>query len=116
MAKRVGLISYIATLWRRLRRRTRLGSVKRAPSMSALPTRLGADLYVIGESTPKWAILECPCRCGERIDVNLMRNRSPHWTLALKADRATLAPSLWMPDTKCGSHFFVRGNRIVWVP
>jgi hypothetical protein len=84
--------------------------------MSDLPERLGGDVFVVGETKPKWVVLECPCRCGDRIDVNLMSSRQPRWTLSVSAKGATLAPSLWVPSNKCGSHFFLRENRVQWVP
>jgi len=116
MARRVTLIGAVRAFWRRLRRRKRLSGVKCVTSMSALPDSLGSTLYVVGTAVPKWAVLACPCRCGERIDVNLMRNKKPNWSLSIAADRATLSPSLWVPAAKCGSHFFVHNNRIDWVP
>src|ERR1700733_6376014 len=103
-------------LWRWIRRRRRLQDVKHVASMNDLPEHLGGDVFVVGESKPKWFVLECPCRCGHRIDVNLMRSRQPYWSLSVSARGATLAPSLWMPSDKCGSHFFVRKNRVQWVP
>ena len=115
MASRVTLRNNISTLWRWVRRRRRLGPVRHVASMNDLPKRLGSELFVVGEVKPKWVVIECPCRCGERIDVNLMTNRRPHWRLSESVGGATLAPSLWMPETKCGSHFFVRNNHVQWV-
>lgn len=109
-------MKWLGSLWRWLRRRRRVGGVRRVASMSDLPARLNGTMFVIGETAPKWAVLACPCRCGERIDVNLMSSRKPHWSLSLSREGATLAPSLWMPAEKCGSHFFIRNNRIQWVP
>ena len=40
--------------------------------MSELPPRVRNALYIVGLPA-KWAVLDCPCRCGERIVVNLMR-------------------------------------------
>jgi hypothetical protein len=109
------LFSYIGGWWRRLRRRGRVDRVVAIESTSDLPSRLGKSLYVVG-SPPKWAILACPCGCGERIDVNLMRSRTPRWVLTLTNGAASLSPSLWMPRQKCGSHFWLAENRIVWTP
>lgn len=115
MANRLTALNPILGLWRRLRRRRRYDGVKRVATMHDVPKRLGGSVYVVGLNTPKWVVIECPCRCGSRIDVNLMRNREPNWKLAVSKEGATLAPSLWMPLNKCGSHFFVRRNRVVWV-
>lgn len=85
--------------------------------MHDLPERLQWALYIIGqhEHSAKWVVLECPCRCGERIYVNLMKSRVPHWQLSLSGDDVTLRPSLWMPQSRCGSHFWVKHNVIEWV-
>jgi hypothetical protein len=101
--------------WRNLWRRSRIDHVVLVESMNDLPKRLTGTLYIIGHSKPKWAVLACPCGCGERIDVNLMENRQPCWRLSMKSGKASLHPSLWMPTEKCGSHFWLRQNRIDWV-
>jgi hypothetical protein len=103
--------------WRNLRRRKRLDRIVRIESMSEVPKRLRRDLYIVGASKPKWVILACPCRCGDRIDVNLMESRQPSWRLSTDGkQQVTLHPSLWMPKEKCGSHFWIRQNRIDWIP
>lgn len=109
------LFAKIGEIWRRWRRRDYIDQVKFLGSMSELPRRLGSSLYVVGGDIPKWAILACPCGCGERIDVNLMQSRRPCWQLLLKDGKATLKPSLWVPADKCGSHFWLRKNCINWV-
>jgi hypothetical protein len=85
--------------------------------MHDVPDRLGWVLYIVGQhgSSPKWAILECPCRCGERIYVTLMKSRDPHWELPLSGEDLTLWPSLWVSQCGCGSHFWVKRSIIEWV-
>lgn len=62
----------------------------------------------------KWALVPCPCKCGELIHACLMRSRNPHWELSLEPDGyPTLAPSLWR-STGCGSHFFIRQGNVLW--
>lgn len=104
-------------LWKRIRRRRRFDRVVWVGSMNDLPAKLGGELYVVGERGhgAKWTVLDCPCRCRERIYVNLMQSRDPHWQLSFTGDELTLWPSLWVPRDKCGSHFWVRGNFIEWV-
>lgn len=109
------LLQKINASWRKIRRRRRLKSVIRIESRDDLPRKLGAAIYIVGGEIPKWAVLECPCRCGERIDVNLMHARRPAWQLVTQYGKVTLQPSLWVPSEKCGSHFWVRENRIIWV-
>jgi Family of unknown function (DUF6527) len=84
--------------------------------MQDVPKKLKGTLYIVGKPRPKWAIMACPCRCGQRIDVNLMESRQPSWRLSSDGKEVSLHPSLWMPKEKCGSHFWIRQNRIDWVP
>lgn len=116
MAVGMSLFGKIGIFWRDLRRRKRIDRVVQVESMSEVPKKLKGDLYIVGGSRPKWAILACPCRCGDRIDVNLMTSRQPSWQLSRSGKEASLHPSLWMPKEKCGSHFWLRRNRIDWVP
>lgn len=84
--------------------------------MVDLPSSIRAGvIYLVGASTkPKWAILGCPCGCGERIDVNLMRSRRPFWRARITHDGLTLSPSLWVSDDRCGSHFWIVDSRVLW--
>src|SRR5208282_5306599 len=97
------LFENIQVFWRNLRRRKRVDRIVHVESMSEVPKRLKGDLYIVGSSKPKWAILACPCRCGDRIDVNLMESRQPSWRLSTSGGEVSLHPSLWMPKEKCGS-------------
>jgi hypothetical protein len=102
--------------WSRLRRRTKISRIICVASMSQVPKRLGAAAFVVEKArVPRWIVLECPCRCGARIDVNLMKHASPHWNLVLERNQITVRPSLWQPPQRCGSHFFVTRNVVHWV-
>jgi hypothetical protein len=63
----------------------------------------------------KWATLQCPCGCGDTIDVNLMKTRHPVWQLSITNGKATFHPSLWVPKEKCGAHFWIKNGKIIWV-
>jgi uncharacterized protein DUF6527 len=99
-----------------LHRPSRLG-VSELASISELPGSLHHDrIYLVGAGNrKKWAVLMCPCGCGNRIDVNLMRTRRPVWALTWHYGEVNLSPSLWRPRGSCGSHFWVRDSRIAWV-
>lgn len=105
----------LLSLWKQLRRRRQFSRIVRLKSRDKLPDRLGKALFIIGDPVEKWVILECPCRCGERIEVNLMKSRSPHWDFVLEDGKVSLRPSLWVPSERCGSHFWITGSRINWV-
>lgn len=71
-------------------------------------------VWIIGDPGDPWAaVLQCPCRCGRTIQLNLLKEASPCWTLAVSRDRITLKPSVW-GKTGCRSHFFIRNGRIEW--
>ena len=102
--------------WSRLRKRKRISRIIQVSSMSQVPKRLGAAAVVVEKAgVPRWVVLECPCRCGARIDVNLMKNASPHWNLVFEEKRITIRPSLSQPQQRCGSHFFITRNIVRWV-
>jgi hypothetical protein len=108
-----------ARLRQMIRRRVSKGavfsSVKVVDSMADVPEKLGTVIYVIGtEKKYKWVVFNCPCDCGERLDVNLMRSRYPFWSLKLEDGRASLSPSVWVPTDRCGSHFWLVDSQVHW--
>ena len=87
-------------------------SLYQVGSVSDIPSRLGpADVVLVDT---KWAVLGCPCRCGELLWLNLMENAGRRWRASLDGDKITLSPSVWS-TTECKSHFWVRSGRIRWV-
>ena len=110
------MISLFWRIWRWLRRRRSLKHCRTVESMTAVPENLGADLYVVRrQGLDRRAVLACPCRCGRRIDLSLMKADRPHWSFVRNHGTVTLTPSIWLCADPCGSHFFIRDNRIVWV-
>jgi hypothetical protein len=56
----------------------------------------------------------CPCGCGRKIEVLLIKEAKPRWDLTVdKRRRPTLHPSIHLNDG-CRSHFWIRAGRIVW--
>jgi hypothetical protein len=101
--------------WKNLRRRSKISRVVVVESMTAIPARIGADLYLVRQGNfDKRAVLDCPCGCGRRIDLNLVRTQYPSWSARFKKGSVSLRPSIWLTDDLCKSHFFVKHNRIEW--
>src|ERR1035437_408750 len=112
----MNITSWIRGRWREFRRRRTVKKVVLVESMNDVPQNVGAKLYIVYRSGQyRRAVLQCPCRCGRRIDLNLSVQAIPHWTVNTQKGVATLSPSIWVPFDGCGSHFFVRRNRIEWV-
>ena len=74
-----------------------------------------STLYVAGEEPHMWAAaLLCPCGCGDVIELNLLGQARPCWSVRQHRDGSvTLTPSVWRRKG-CRSHFFVRNSRIAW--
>ena len=83
--------------------------------MSEIPTNaIGDALYLVGSPVkPKWLVLSCPCGCGERLDVSLMKSARPHWRLTRRMGRVSLWPSVWVDSDKCDCHFWLRNNKVL---
>jgi len=75
----------------------------------------GDDLVLAREDDEDWAIaFLCPCGCKDRLELALIPEVKPHWTLKLDDDNfPTLHPSVWR-KTGCRSHFWVKGGEITW--
>jgi hypothetical protein len=102
--------------WERLRTTRSLQRVVLIESMTELPATLASNLYVVRRAGyDRRAVFNCPCRCGRRIDLNLVRSHSPYWSLILTKGKATIHPSVWLEGEPCQSHFFIRDSKVVWV-
>lgn len=63
----------------------------------------------------KWAVLVCPCGCGDTISVNLMTTQYPSWSVKFENDASvSIRPSLWVTQDRCGSHFVLTKGRVEW--
>lgn len=82
-----------------------------------LPDRLRRrDLVLLRDGGEDWSVaMRCPCGCGQRVELALIREAKPRWSLRHEGGRRpTLYPSVWLREG-CRSHFFVRDGRICWV-
>jgi hypothetical protein len=72
-------------------------------------------LYLCGEGEHLWAAaMVCPCGCKEVIQLNLLKQVRPRWSVQEHKDGSvSLMPSVWR-QKGCRSHFFVRHGRIDW--
>ena len=102
--------------WRRLldtigpRRKLRVVEGDCIPAK--LPLR---DLVVAREDGEDWCVgLRCPCGCGERLEMVLLKGVKPRWDVILDDHgRVSLHPSVWL-QTGCQSHFWIRKGKVVW--
>lgn len=72
-------------------------------------------LYLIGEHESWFAALLCPCGCQALIQLSLLREDSPHWTVRLdRSGLPTLRPSI-RRTAGCRSHFVLREGLVHWI-
>lgn len=109
------LINYLKNLWKRLTRRQKVNQIEWVQSRHDIPDNIGKNLFIVGHSNPKWVVMKCPCGCGERLDVNLMKSHHPHWNISYQSEKISLYPSIWLSEDKCGSHFWLKKNKIIWI-
>ena len=88
-----------------------------AVHVSDLPDKLRTEtLYVAGEDGIAWsAAMLCPCGCCKILEMNLLPDAEPCWTLTESpGGLVTLHPSVWL-KTDCESHFFLQSGKVRWV-
>lgn len=73
-------------------------------------------LYLLGATTPKWALLDCPCGRGHTIELNLANPARTRWTVTTnKAGQPSVHPSIdYQGQPRC--HYWLTDGLIHWVP
>lgn len=102
--------------WRRLKaailpaRRLRVVEGDSLPD--CLPIR---DVVLARDEDEDWcAGMRCPCGCGQKIELLLIKGVAPRWDLRLDAKgRPSLKPSIWL-KSGCRSHFWLSSGRVRW--
>lgn len=89
-------------------------TVHQQPANRAL---VSGVLYIVrGEPTPKWAVMQCPCGCGEKLQLSLNPTRRPRWSVHRdRLRRVTVDPSVRQTGG-CRAHFWIRRGLIEWCP
>ena len=55
----------------------------------------------------------CFCGCGTEVNIPLGRSQ---WTLTYDGDSISLCPSIGNAGFECRSHYWIRNNRVLWLP
>jgi hypothetical protein len=104
--------------WRRLRlTRARYPRTRQVDSVDDLPTTPPPrTVFFVGASSrPKWLALDCPCGRGHQILLSLQVTHRPRWTLTVRDNVATVAPSIDRRDGAHRCHFWLEQGRVRWV-
>ena len=81
-----------------------------------LPAKLPRwNLVLARDGTEDWVVgLRCPCGCGQRLEMMLLREVKPRWDVSVeKNGRVSLHPSVWLREG-CKSHFRLLSGKVVW--
>lgn len=72
-------------------------------------------IYIVGgPGYQKWAVFRCPRHEDEIIQLSLMPNRRPRWTVTLDfLERPTIHPSVRQLDGPY-AHFWVKAGCVEW--
>jgi len=70
-------------------------------------------IVIVRRGRPRWAILQCPCGCGDLVSLNLDPRTGPHWRARAGPKGVSISPSVWR-TSGCCSHFIVWDSR-VWM-
>jgi hypothetical protein len=110
------ILKKVTEWWRKIQRKHAFKRVLIIESMTELPARLNSNLYIVRRGGhDRRAVFNCPCKCGRRIDLNLVKAGGPQWIFRLEKCKATIEPSVWLLEERCQSHFFIRENNVEWV-
>lgn len=113
-AWRVG--PYVVKVWQAASHRRGTTSPMMTVCVTELPDVLDRySVYVTGEGEHLWfAALQCPCGCGDTLQVSLHPEGRPRWHLTRHWDgTASLMPSVWR-GVGCRSHFFLHRGCVKW--
>lgn len=72
-------------------------------------------VFLAREDDEDWCVgFLCPCGCGRKIELLLIKEAKPRWDLTVDARQLpTLHPSVYLNDG-CRSHFWIRAGNIIW--
>ncbi|WP_343075428.1 DUF6527 family protein [Puniceicoccus vermicola] len=82
----------------------------------SLPDKIPQRVLVLArDGHEDWCVgMRCPCGCQKLIELMLIPEASPRWTLMTDSKgRPTLKPSVWL-KAGCRSHFWLRNGQVEW--
>lgn len=112
-------MSFLRSLWSRLAgfffRHPKPYGVELVEGDELPQSLVPKKLFVAREHGVDWeAGMICPCGCGDRLAVVLLKGVKPRWDVHISSKgHPSLHPSIWR-SSGCRSHFWLRDGRIIW--
>lgn len=110
------MIKWISNTYRKARHLIGYPAAFRTVLLEDMPDDVEFDtLYLIGEDEMYWfAAMECPCGCKAKIQLSLLPDDKPKWSVDQHTDHtASLHPSVWR-KVGCKSHFWFKKGLVQW--
>ena len=108
------LADLLKRLWRK-RPDKYFDQIQLVKRVSEVPDEIGRDFYIVRRNGRDiWAVFQCPCERGHRLNINLSSQSRPYWKCKAKRGEITLSPSISL-KYECQSHFWISHSRIYWV-
>ena len=103
---------WFRSIWQRHGPKRRLIVIDDDTPPAPIPSR---HVYLCRDEGDDWsAAMRCPCGCGDDLELMLLSEVKPNWSLETKnGDAPTLRPSV-SRKSGCGSHFWLREGHIHW--
>lgn len=103
--------------WRRHRRNiARIDKVRTYPSVATLPGHIGRHELAIAGDPAAWAVLECPCGNGHRLDIRIRPyGKATVWKLSETSSGPSMYPSVDFDSAQRRCHFWLDRGRVRWV-
>ena len=82
----------------------------------SLPLTIPQNTIILArDGDEDWCVgFLCPCGCGTTIELLLVPEATPRWSINVDRDGlVSLFPSVWL-DSGCRSHFWVKRGKIEW--
>jgi hypothetical protein len=103
------LFDWLRAIFKKRERRFKYEVVSELPAAPFEET-----LYLEGNKKEKdywYALLKCPCGCGDNIVLNLMNDAKPCWRVNINKSRPSVFPSIWRTKN-CKSHFWLKNGKV----
>lgn len=103
--------------WRRRRRNAAKIDKQRAyPSAATMPDQINRHVLAIAGDPPAWAVMECPCGHGHRLQIRIRPHRTAVvWKLTSDHGAPSLYPSVDFDSNERRCHFWLDSGRVRWV-
>lgn len=103
--------------WRRRQGNSpRIDKVRTYSTVATMPAQLDRHVLALAGEPATWAVMECPCGHGHRLQIRIRRHESSAvWRIDETDDGPSLFPSVDFASPTRRCHFWLDRGRVKWV-